>query len=119
MSKLTDSLEAQFGKYFTNNFRQLRQVDITDTLPPVTCPMIIVDDEGNLSFIEGGKRNRDTISGLYHSILPNVKDGNCKLLFVWIGEYRTDVFELQKDAVDSYMEYVYKYATSNWQKPFL
>ena len=88
--------------------------EVTDALPPVSSPMVVLAEGESPLILSGNKRNKETIVGLYSVILPLVKTGECRLIIFWQGEYRTDVFELKPNKVDDYLKYLETYARGKW-----
>ena len=79
-----------------------------DSIPPLgSATAIVFLDTGRIRMIPGGKRRQSDVEYLLHFAIPAVKNGDCKLLITWNGQWRCDIFEVTQETAEIYEGYLW------------
>ena len=74
-----------------------------DSIPPFGAPTAITYlPDCETVMIPGGKRSCQDALYLLQVAIPSLLAGECKIFITWIGEWRTDIFEVTADTAPIY-----------------
>ena len=83
-----------------------------ESFPPVESTTLIIDKELNILMKSGGKMTKSDALKIITDYIPKALDGECKIILVWEGKWRTDAFELKsEDDFDMYKQKLEYYLT--------
>lgn len=74
-----------------------------DSIPPFGAPTAITYlPDCETIMIPGGRRSKQDALYLLQVAIPALIAGECKILITWIGEWRTDIFEVTEETAPIY-----------------